>query len=123
MSILTMSHLFFFLTHFGHVGQSLGPPWEPSWAELGCDERIEGPVSEIGCSEDDRCMTESCHEDAMLLQYALRMLENRDAKKPPHLVCTPLGVPKSYLKKLDQLVAESGVQQKLKWQRSGGSCL
>ena len=94
-------------------------------AELGCHMNFPtgSPITTTGCLKEDpqRCLEDSCFLDAMLLQHTLKLIQNHDADTPlflafsPHMVHTPLGLPKTTLEELDKLVAGAGVERKLRW--------
>uniref|UniRef100_A0A7S4SZ52 Sulfatase N-terminal domain-containing protein n=1 Tax=Alexandrium monilatum TaxID=311494 RepID=A0A7S4SZ52_9DINO len=73
-------------------------------------------VTPTGCVNASYCLPESCYEEAMLRQRALQVIKGHDASTPlflfytSHLLHTPLQVPESYLKRVDQRVAEQGGQ-------------
>jgi len=96
-------------------------------AELGCDASLlEGKTfGPLGCNEDDPqdCLPESCYEDAMFLKRAVKVIQEHDETHPlfltvaSHFAHIPVSGLKSYMQKLDRLVAESGVRRLFPWTR------
>lgn len=92
--------------------------------ELGCDKdtgfsqngqlSTQPQISAVGCVNESYCLPDSCYEEAMLKQRALQIIQKHDPSSPlflffsTHLLHTPLQIPKSYLKKLDEQLKEGG---------------
>eukprot|EP00437_Effrenium_voratum_P025580 CAMPEP_0181411350 /NCGR_PEP_ID=MMETSP1110-20121109/7829_1 /TAXON_ID=174948 /ORGANISM="Symbiodinium sp., Strain CCMP421" /LENGTH=672 /DNA_ID=CAMNT_0023533965 /DNA_START=55 /DNA_END=2073 /DNA_ORIENTATION=- len=93
--------------------------------ELGCNATLMRgkPFTPMGCDMDNRseCLPETCYEEAMFLQHAKRIVQNHDKTKPlfltfaHHLPHSPVSVPWSYMKKLEELVVATGVPHTVPW--------
>mmetsp|Transcript_26076 Transcript_26076/g.82487 ORF Transcript_26076/g.82487 Transcript_26076/m.82487 type:complete len:678 (+) Transcript_26076:66-2099(+) len=95
-------------------------------AEMGCHKDtvynhsrtvgLEPQVTPTGCVNESYCLPDSCYEEAMLRQRCMQIIEQHDLSTPlflffaPHLMHTPLQVPKSYLHRIDKLVADGGAE-------------
>ncbi|CAE7872685.1 Arsb [Symbiodinium microadriaticum] len=96
-------------------------------AELGCEERLKGKsFNKHGCNEEDPddCLPDICHEESMLLEYAMRLIKNHDSSKPlfltysSHLVHVPYEFTASASKleaDIQKSVKDSGIKEKLPW--------
>jgi len=73
-------------------------------------------INATGCVNASYCLPESCYEEAMLKQRALAVIREHDPSSPlflfytSHLLHTPLQVPDSYLRRVDEAVARQGGQ-------------
>jgi len=92
--------------------------------ELGCDKDtaynqskttgLMPQTTPTGCVNASYCLPDSCYEEAMLRQRALQVIQGHNASDPLflffslHLLHTPLQVPDSYLKKVDEMVQQGG---------------
>ncbi|CAE7792603.1 Arsb, partial [Symbiodinium sp. CCMP2456] len=96
-------------------------------AELGCSERVKGKsFTDIGCNKDDpkECLPESCFEESMFLEYAMKLLKNHEPSTPlflvysSHLVHVPLQTTRSALQ-LEDIVqhhlVKAGLERKFAW--------
>jgi len=94
--------------------------------ELGCDKdnahnqsaqvSLQPAVTPTGCINSSYCLPDSCYEEAMLKQRALQIIQEHDTSSPlflffsTHLLHTPLQIPDSYLKKMDQRLKDKGAR-------------
>jgi len=95
-------------------------------AELGCGKDMKGKLSKNGCSEEDPndCLPDNCHEESMLLEYAMRLIKNHDSSKPlfltysSHHVHIPFeftGAASNLEAKVQKSVKEADIEEKLPW--------
>lgn len=95
-------------------------------AELGCDVEMSVPLTSQGCShgEPKVCLPESCYKEAMLLQYALKLINAHEPSTPlfltyaTQLIHPPLETTKSSIRNLEDAVAQTSVERKLHWTRA-----
>ena len=91
--------------------------------ELGCKAVKENiTFSKRGCTEGNAyCLPESCYKEAMLLEYALKLIRNHDSAAPlfltyaTQLVHPPIEIVKSTMMELNDRVAQAGVERKIPW--------
>ncbi|CAE7264785.1 Arsj [Symbiodinium sp. CCMP2592] len=96
-------------------------------AELGCRRNVTGSsFTKFGCDEEDLndCLPDSCHEESMLLEYAMRLIKSHDSSKPlfltysSHLVHRPYEFTASDSKletRVQKSFEESKIAGKLPW--------
>jgi len=105
-----------------------GPVSDEIRRELGCNRRnmhvqtpgVQPQVNATGCGDSRRnnnsryCLPDSCYEEALFNEYALKIIREHDTRVPLflfyafHLLHTPLQMPQSYLDRLDWLVKKRG---------------
>ncbi|CAE7236787.1 Arsb, partial [Symbiodinium sp. KB8] len=107
-------------TYRGGVSESLA-------AELGCNRSIKDRAfTYLGCSADDprSCLPDACFEEAILLRYAMKLIQNHDPSTPLFLtfssqfVHPPLESTKSALDledKIQKIFASLGVEKRIPW--------